>query len=422
MFTRLHTPKGTRDYLPDEVERYRYIEDELREIFELWGYQEVRSSTIEFVEALSTGVGPELVDTMFKFQDYDGKILALRAEMTAPVARIATTRMASTSEPIRLFYVSNVFRYSQSYVERGREFWQAGVELIGCNTSEADGEILSLLVSSLRKLGLNEVRIDVGHAGLLQDLLKATGLDEEKKSIVQSLLAYRDAARLEKFMDQNNFPSKLKKIFLQLSNCRQLDEVSSVSLGSAEYGKCDDYLRNLLEIKDVLTDYCIENPVFFDFSLTRKIEYYTGMVFEASVPNLGLPLGGGGRYDGFIEKFGKLKLPAIGFALEIEKCLQALTAQGFKIPEKTRTKILVSSKFRNAAIKAVNAIRDAGKIALLDLSKSDEKKIMEYAKSAGIDYVVFLGSSLEKPATICDMRSGTSRNVMIKNFLQSLES
>ncbi|MHA2315877.1 MAG: ATP phosphoribosyltransferase regulatory subunit, partial [Candidatus Hermodarchaeia archaeon] len=145
MFTKLHTPKGTRDYLPGEVERYRYIEDELRGIFKLWGYQEVRSPTIEFVEALSTGVGPELVDNTFKFQDFDGKILALRAEMTAPVARIVTTRMPTMPEPIRLFYVSNVFRYSQSYVERGREFWQAGVELIGCNTSEADGEILSLL-------------------------------------------------------------------------------------------------------------------------------------------------------------------------------------------------------------------------------------------------------------------------------------
>jgi len=420
MFTKVHTPKGTRDYLPDEVERYRYVEEELREIFKLWGYQEVRSPTIEFVEALSTGVGPELVDIMFKFQDFDGKILALRAEMTAPVARIVTTRMASIPEPIRLFYVSNVFRYSQSYVERGREFWQAGVELVGCNTSEADGEILSLLISSLRKIGLKEVRVDVGHASLLKDLLKATGLDEEKKGILQNLLAYRDQARLEKFMDQNNFPSKLREAFLQLSCCRRLDEVSSVSLSSSEYGRANNHLKNLLEIKDVLADYGIENLVFFDFSLTRKIEYYTGMVFEASVPNLGLPLGGGGRYDDFIEKFGKLKLPATGFALEIEKCLQALTAQGFQIPEKTKTKILVSSKFRNTAIRAVSLLRDAGVVALFDVTKSGEKRIMNYAKLAGIDYVVFVGSSLKKPATIYDVGSNASRNVMIETFLQDL--
>ena len=420
MFTKLHTPKGTRDYLPNEIESYRYLENELREVFKLWGYNEVRSPTIEFVEALSTGVGPELSDTMFKFQDFDGKILALRAEMTAPVARIVTTRMTTVPKPIRLFYVSNVFRCSQSYVERGREFWQAGVELVGCNTAEADGEILSLLVSSLRKLGLKEVRVDVGHASLLKDLLKATGLDEEKKDILQSLLAYRDEARLEKFVDQNNFPSKLREAFLQLSCCRRLDEVSTVSLDSSEYGKANEHLRKLLEVKDVLADYGIENLVFFDFSLIGKIEYYTGMVFEASVPNLGLPLGGGGRYDDFIEKFGKLKLPATGFALEIEKCIQALTAQGFQIPEKTKTKILVSSKIRNAAIKAVNVLRDAGVIVLLDVAKIGENKIMKYAKLAGVDYVVFVGSSLEKPATVYDLRSSVSRNSTIKTFLQSV--
>jgi len=345
--------------------------------------------------------------------------LALRAEMTAPVARIVTTRMTTMLEPIRLFYVSNVFRYSQFYVERGREFWQAGVELVGCNTSEVDGEILALLISSLRRLGLREARIDVGHASLLKDLLKTTALDEEKKGILQSLLAYRDEARLEKFMDQNNFPSRLREAILQLSCCRRLEEVSSVPLGSSEYGKAHDHLRNLLEVKDVLDDYGIENLVFFDFSLTRKIEYYTGMVFEASVPNLGLPLGGGGRYDDFIEKFGKLKLPATGFALEIEKCLQALTAQGFQTPEKTKAKTLVSSKFRNAAIKAVKVLRDAGVVALLDVTKSGEKKIMNYAKLAGIEYAVFVDSSLEKPATVHDLRSGVSRNVMIETFLQS---
>ena len=340
--------------------------------------------------------------------------------MTAPVARIVTARMASMPEPIRLFYVSNVFRYSQSYVERGREFWQAGVELVGCDTSEADGEILSLLISSLRKLGLKEVRVDVGHASLLKDLLKATALDEENKGILQNLLAYRDESRLEKFMNQNNFPSKLRETFLQLSCCRRLDEVSSVSLDSSEYGKTDDHLRNLLEIKDALADYGIENLVFFDFSLTRKIEYYTGIVFEASVPNLGQPLGGGGRYDDFIEKFGKLKLPATGFALEIEKCLQALTAQGFQIPEKTKANILVSSKSRNAAIKAVNILRDAGVVTLLEVTKNDEKKMIEYAKLGGIDYVVFVGSSLKKPATIYDLRSKVSRNIMIETFLQSI--
>jgi len=415
----LQTPKGTKDYLPPEVERHRYVEQRLREVFKLWGYQEIRSPAIELVEVLSTGVGSELIDSMFKFQDFDGKIVALRAEMTAPAARIVTTKMLEAPRPIRLFYICNVFRYSQSYLEREREFWQAGVELIGCNTPEADGEVLSLLASSLKTLGLEEVRIDVGHAGLLKDLLRATGLDEEKKVVLQNLLGYRDEDQLEKFMDQNNFSSQLREAFLRLSRCRRLEELSSVALEPLKYRRIKDYLRALLEVKDSLVKYGVENLVFFDFSLVRKIEYYTGIVFEASVPNLGLPLGGGGRYDNLIEKFGKVKIPATGFAVEIEKCLQALTSQGFQPLEKR--KVLVASRFRDSAIKAVEAIRDAGVTALLDMTRGARKKVLDYAKLSGINYVVFVGSSFEKSATIHDTRLETVTNMRIKAFLQSLE-
>ena len=419
-FIRLQTPRGTKDYLPPEVERHRYVEQRLREVFKLWGYQEIRSPAIELVEVLTTGVGSELIDSMFKFQDFNGKIVALRAEMTAPAARIVTTKMLEAPRPIRLFYISNVFRYSQSYLEREREFWQAGVELIGCNTPEADGEVLALLASSLKKLGLEGVRIDVGHAGLLKDLLRATGLDKEKKSVLQDLLGYRDEDRLEEFMDQNNFAPELREAFLRLSRCRRLEELSSASLEPLKYGKTEDYLKGLLEVKDALVDYGVENLVFFDFSLVRKIEYYTGIVFEASVPNLGLPLGGGGRYDNLMEKFGKLKIPATGFAVEIEKCLRALTAQDFQPPEKRKVKVLVASRFRDSAIKAVEAIRGAGVTALLEVTGGGRKEVLEYAKRSGTNYVVFVNSSLEKPATIYDTRLDTVKNMTIKAFLQSI--
>jgi len=99
---RLQTPKGTKDYLPPEAERYHYVEKKLREVFKLWGYQEIRSPAIELVEVLSTGVGSELIDSMFKFQDSNGKIVALRAEMTAPVARMGERVLASRRRTHRM--------------------------------------------------------------------------------------------------------------------------------------------------------------------------------------------------------------------------------------------------------------------------------------------------------------------------------
>jgi ATP phosphoribosyltransferase regulatory subunit len=357
---------------------------------------------------------------MFKFQDFDGKILALRAEMTAPVARIVTTRMPSVPEPIRLFYLTNVFRYSQSYLKREREFFQAGVELIGCNTPETDGEILALLISVLKKIGLQEVRIDLGHASLLKDLLDAADLDKEKKGSIQNLLSCRDAVNLRKFMEDNNFSSKLREAFIQLSCCRRLDEVSSISLNESKFTQADKHLESILELQEILADYNMEDMVYFDFSLTKKIEYYTGIVFEASVPNMGLPLGGGGRYDNFIEKFGKLKLPATGFALEIGKLLQALTAQGFEFPEENQAKVIVTSKSRKMAVEAVKALREARVIASLEISRRSLKKTILYGKLVEADYVISVDLSLKSPITVYDVKSNISRSITLEAFIRDL--
>jgi ATP phosphoribosyltransferase regulatory subunit len=328
--------------------------------------------------------------------------------------------MPSAPEPIRLFYVNNVFRYSQSFLKREREFCQAGVELVGCNTPEADGEILALLISSLKQVGLQEIRVDLGHASLLKDLLNAAGLDKQQKVSVQGLLACRDAVGLKKFMEQNSLPSNLRDTFLQLSRCRNLDEVSSISLIGSKYEKLNKQLKSLSELQETLADYKIEDFVFFDFSLTKKIEYYTGIVFEASVPNLGLPLGGGGRYDNFIEKFGKLELPAIGFALEIGKLLQALIAQGFEIQDPPKTKVIVASKSRKTSAKTVKVLRNSGVIASLEITGRSLEKTIEYGKLMEIDYVVSVDSSLKSPVTVYDMKSNGSRNVMLETFLKEI--
>lgn len=417
---RLHTPKGTRDILPDEIKEYQYVEDQLKENFKLWDYNEVRSPTIEFVETLSTGVGSELVEAMFKFQDFDGKLLALRPEMTAPVARILTTRMQSAPEPIRLFYINNVFRYSQSYLKREREFCQAGVELVGCNTPEADAEILSLLISCLKKIGLTEIRIDLGHASLLKNLLTIAELNDQQKVSLHTILACRDFVGLKKFMDQNNFPSNLKDVFLELSRCRKLNELSTINLNGSKYDSINKQLRNLIDLQKRLIEYKIEDNIFFDFSLTKKIDYYTGIVFEASVPNLGLPIGSGGRYDNFIEKFGNLQLPATGFALEIGKLIQALVAQGFNFPNKTKTRVIVSSNFIGEAVKAVESLRDSGIVASIEIKDRNPEKTVEYGKLSQIDYVIFINSSLKNPLTVYNIQSDSTTHETFQTFLQKI--
>jgi ATP phosphoribosyltransferase regulatory subunit len=279
---------------------------------------------------------------------------------------------------------------------------------------------LALLISLLKQVGLKEVRIDLGHASLLKDLLNAAGLDQKQKTAIRSLLACRDSVGLKRFMEQNGFPDGLRDAFLELSACRRLDQVASVKLDGKEYEKVNKQLESLVKLQKALVDYGIDDLVFFDFSLTKQIEYYTGMVFEASVPNLGLPLGSGGRYDNFVEKFGKLKLPATGFAIEIEKLLQALVSQGFEFPNDPKTRVIVVSKSTKTGIDAVNLLRAVDVVASLDVTCRSIEKTLEYATITKADYVVVVEDSLDSPVTVYDLKFDVSEQLEFTSFMRDL--
>jgi len=358
---------------------------------------------------------------MFKFQDRDGKILALRAEMTTPIARIVTTKMGSRPKPLRLFYICNVFRYNRSYFENLREFHQAGVELIGCSKLEADGEVIALLLFSAEKIGLEKVRIDLGHAGLLREILNTMRLGESEKEIFQKILKSRNTAKIDKFTEDFGISPQLKDLLLRLLNCKKLEDLQSISL-NPKLAKIQRFLSELLEVNDILSDYGVEEDVFFDFSLTRKIEYYTGVVFEASIPNVGLPLGGGGRYDNLMEKFNGQKLPATGFAIEVEKCLWALKNQRFDVSKRGEPKVLIKSMSRSAGVEALKFLRNAGITCLLNFDEQEKGDVIEYAKQLGVNYVVFVGSSLEKSLEIYDINLGSAKKSRLQSFIKSMEA
>mgnify|MGYP002153774486 CR=1 FL=1 len=342
--------------------------------------------------------------------------------MTTPVARIIATRMFSTPEPIRLFYISNVFRYSRSYMERGREFWQAGVELIGSDRDQTDGEVISLLASSLRELGLSEPRLDLGHAGLFKEVQKSAHLDPENGQIFRTLIGRRDKAELEKFMSSNNFPSALEKSVLELSETRNLREAAWALNRRSGLKKAKRFAKTLEAIADILSDYHLEGEVYFDFSLIGRIEYYTGIIFEASVPGFGFSIGGGGRYDDLIWKLIGIRIPAVGFAIEIEKCLQALQSQGSEfssIPDGF-VRVLVSSISNERAVETANLLRDSGAVATIDVSYRNGKKLMEYAKLARMNYLVIVESVRKRPLIIYDVQSGMRKRLTARSFLREI--
>src|SRR5579883_3283977 len=174
------TPPGTRDLLPDEASRSREVVDAVLGLLRRWGYREVVTPTLEYLDVLVRGEGTEAADRLFKLIDRGGELLALRPEMTTPVARLVATQLRHEPLPIRLAYAGQVFRGGEPGAGRLREFPQVGCELVGADSPEADAEIVALAVEALRAAGVGQFSLSVGHGGFLRSLLEGLGVSEEE--------------------------------------------------------------------------------------------------------------------------------------------------------------------------------------------------------------------------------------------------
>jgi ATP phosphoribosyltransferase regulatory subunit len=399
-----------KDFLFDEAYICRYIEGKLREVFELWGYMEVIPSTIEFAETLSIGVGSKLVDSMFKFQDSDGKVVALRAEATIPTARILTSELASTPKPARVYYIVNVFRRVVERPGRFREFQQAGIELIGKKEPEADAEVLAILAEALNSIGLTSFRIDVSHAAILKNVVTELNLNAQEKEELFEISGYKDYSRFEKFLENKKCPLKLASALKKLFKCFKVSDLKSILQEVNEYEDVKNALINLLEINEAVENLGLKE-LFFDFALTKEIEYYSGVIFEASSPNLSFPIAGGGRYDELLKNFGE-DLPATGFAIDVNECLQAIKNQ-FQINKKRI--ILKTSSLKLGREFALKLRRHGVPVILETLKSIDQvKKIAEGYKAC---FIVELSDNY---ALVINVKTNEERKLSINEALSFL--
>lgn len=289
----------------------------------MWGYREVRTPIFEYLDVLSKKVGKDLVHSMFKAQDDDGKLVAFRAEMTAPVARLVCSKMIGELMPLRLCYISNVVRFKEGFRSYPREFWQAGVELIGYRGVDADAEVISLMISSLNELGLKEVKIDIGHAGIFKRLLSLADLNVEESEMVKNLVSMKDSTGLKGLLRRVGCRAEVMKVFEAICDRRGLGVLDEVLCILSD----DQLVRQANEILllfELLKYNGVQDKVTLDLSLIRGFDYYTGIIFEPYTPTFGRALGGGGRYDDLIATFTGKEVPATGFALVVDYLVEAI--------------------------------------------------------------------------------------------------
>lgn len=323
-------PYGTKDILPQDAARKRRVENDLAQLFLAWGYQEVITPTFEYHETLKAGASEESDDSSFRFFDRNGRMVALRPDMTTPIARVAVMRMKDHPLPLRLFYLANVFRQEESQAGRQCEFYQAGVELLGAGGVVADAEVVTLAVEALLAAGLPAFQVCLGQVDFIGGIMTEAGLDLQTGQTVKRLLLERNLVGLAELLDECRIDNEIKQLLQQLPMLHGKLEMLQAVRERVKNPISQAALDNLADIYGLLQNHGIDRYVTFDLGIIRDFDYYTGMVFEVYTTGLGYPICGGGRYDRMAGSFGR-EQPATGFALGIERVLMALERQGMAV-------------------------------------------------------------------------------------------
>jgi ATP phosphoribosyltransferase regulatory subunit len=301
-------PPGTRDVLPEEMRELRAISSRMRDAFEAAGYGEVHTPALEYEEVLRRGE-QHAAGARYRTFDEQGEVLALRSDMTIPIARVVGTRYADAPAPLRFCYFAHAWRAVERGVGEPREFLQGGLELIGAEGPEGDAEVVALTIEALDAVGLRRHRIGVGDGSLYRTLLRDLDVPEERHQPLLECLSRRDLVGLEGIVA--DLPER--ELLAELPTLRGGPEVLERAEGLRP-------LHELLEQRGVA------DRVIFDLGLVRELGYYTGAVFEVYDPAVGFALGGGGRYDDLLGRFGRA-LPACGVALDLQRVHQAQAAE-----------------------------------------------------------------------------------------------
>jgi ATP phosphoribosyltransferase regulatory subunit len=312
-------PSGTRDVLPDETSEVRAITDALREVFERHGYGEVYTPALEYEAVLARA---DMADAQPAYRVFDetGAVLVLRSDMTVPIARVVATRYPTVEPPLRFCYLAHCYRGVRPQRGQPRELLQAGIELIGAPAPQGTVEALGVLCAALDAVGLEGYRIGLGDASLFPSLMASLGVPQEARAGLFEALAQRDFVALEEALGGLDLPSEARRLLLEVPQRRGGPDVLAASATAAA-----DAAANMREVHELLEPKVAER-VIFDLGLVRSIGYYTGAVFEVYDPALGAPIGGGGRYDELLGRYGR-SLPAVGFALGVERLHIALAGE-----------------------------------------------------------------------------------------------
>jgi ATP phosphoribosyltransferase regulatory subunit len=377
-------PEGVRDRLPREAALQRWLSGRLNETFRQWGYREVMTPTFEYVEGVLAGAGVlgRRAD-LYQFFDRRGATLALRPDMTTPIARLVATRLSGEPLPLRLAYIAPVFRYPRGRATGLHEVWQAGVELIGAASPLADAEVVALACQALTAAGSAGFQLGLGHVAFVEGLFSQARLAPELCRELKAALVARDLVGYERQVRQAGVKGDFEDLLLSLPTFRGGVAEAVAQFGGIGGPAVDRALSQLGRTLDLLTATGLDRAVTIDLGLCHALDYYTGLIFEGYLPGVGAPVLTGGRYDRLLSNYG-VDEGATGFALDVDRVLEALERQG-RLPEWPGPSLVLACLPGQevAAMQTAARLRAEGYAVEIDLAGRSGEELLAYARARG---------------------------------------
>ena len=380
-------PYGTKDILPGQMKTRRSVEDAIIRVFDKWGYDEVKTPDFEYVDTF----GESGAKGDFRFFDRSNNLLVLRNDMTAPIARLTATRLQGGEKIKRLCYLANLYRYEEIQAGRQCEFEQAGVEMLGASGAAADAEVIVLAAAAMKAAGVERFAISLGHVDFINGLAEEAGFDAAQLRELKACLRRHDAVAMQELADSmENIRPEIKQLFADFLFLQGGPELLERIGQVVTQEKCLSALDNLRRIYALVEAYGAAEYLSFDLGLYRSLDYYTGMLFEIYLPELGYPVAGGGRYDKMMQSFG-MDCPATGFALGVDRILLALERTGAVNNERGWDAFVGWSEGKlPEAIAKATALRSEGrsvKLATEAMELADAAKAMKDYCCSSLVYV-----------------------------------
>jgi len=406
----LQKPRGTRDFLPEEMRKRRYIENKLREVATRWGYGEIKTPTFEHIELFTLKSGDGILGEIYNFKDKGDREIALRPELTAPVVRMYVEELQSSPKPLKFFYFDNCFRYERPQKGRFREFFQFGVEIIGSARPESDAEVIALADEMLKSAGVKG-DLHIGHIGIVRTLLK--DIQPEFQGKIMRLVDKKDDKGLEDFLDQINAQDDIRGKLFRLIGLRGENAMHEAQelVGNIEA------LTQFKALLDLLDVYGIEYQI--DLGIARGLDYYTGMVFEIYCEGLGAQnqVCGGGSYR-LAQLFGGEDTPSTGYAIGFDRIMEICEAK----PVVQKRIVVVSfDDTRKEAIIIAQKLR-MHVATYLDVMGRKFKDQIAYANTIGASHIVIVGKNELDAGKVAlkDMSTGEQELLSVEDVIKKL--